>query len=94
MINNEIVKASKLVIFGDVISVKENPIWRNYRILNIPKSRIGAKLLSEYLIEVTNQEDLNKLELIKEINRKNKFLGQKGRPTKKDRRDINKYQNE
>ena len=56
--------------------------------LDFPKSRVGAKLVADYIIETTPEEDLIQMKEIQEANRQNKFLGIKGRPTKKVRRDL------
>lgn len=89
-LNGIFVKPSKEVKFGDEISIKVNPIWRTFKVLEIPKSRVGAKLVALNLIETTSEFDLAKLEQVKIQNHQNKILGIKGRPTKKDRRDIDK----
>jgi ribosome-associated heat shock protein Hsp15 len=87
-LNDVFVKPSKSVSVGDIISIKVVPIWRTYKILDIPKSRVGAKLVPDFMVETTPEEDITQLELIIEGNRQNKFLGIKGRPTKKVRRDL------
>jgi ribosome-associated heat shock protein Hsp15 len=87
-LNNSFCKPSKEVKIGDVIEVKNVPIWRTYKVIDLPKSRIGAPLVKVNLIETTDPLELEKLHLIEEANRLNKSLGQVGRPTKKDRRDL------
>lgn len=91
-LNGVFVKPSKAVAEGNEISVKVIPIWRTFKVLNIPKSRVGAKLVVDYIIETTSKDDLLQLEQIQEVNRYNKVLGIKGRPTKKVRRDLDKLQ--
>ncbi|MGB0390576.1 MAG: RNA-binding S4 domain-containing protein [Salibacteraceae bacterium] len=90
-VNSDVAKASRTVKSKDIISIRVAPIWRSFEVLDIPKSRIGAKLLVDYVVETTPQEDLGLLENQQLINRQNKMLGIKGRPTKKDRRDIDKF---
>lgn len=90
-LNGEICKSSKTVSNGAQIGVKNNPIWKTYKVINIPKSRIGAKLISEHLIETTSEEDLLVLKEIQSQNRLNHLQGLKGRPTKKNRRDIDGF---
>ncbi len=87
-LNNEFVKPSKTIAVGDIISVKVIPIWKTFKVLDIPKSRIGAKLLSQYLLETTAEADLRLLEKVQQQQHQNKILGIKGRPTKKVRRDL------
>jgi ribosome-associated heat shock protein Hsp15 len=89
LLNNENTKASKSVKENDIISIKYNPIWRVFKIINLPKSRIGNKLVLEYVKEITPEEDLLKMNEYHLINKQNKNLGIKGRPTKKNRRNLN-----
>jgi len=90
-INDVETKASKEIKVDDIISIRFNPIWKTFKVTAIPKSRIGPKLVSENLLETTSTEDLELLSSIEEQNRQNRFSGQKGRPTKKERREIDKY---
>lgn len=91
-LNGEFTKAAKIVSKDDTISIKESPIWRTFKVLDIPKSRVGAKLVSVYVLETTPLSDLEQLKLVNENNKQNKMLGIKGRPTKKDRRNLDKLQ--
>lgn len=90
-INESVSKASKEIKLQDIISIRSNPIWQTYKVLDIPKSRVGPKLVADNLLETTSSEDLELLQAIQEQNRQNKFTGQKGRPTKKQRRDLDKF---
>ena len=87
-LNGEFSKPSKTVAVGDEISIKVIPIWRSYKIITIPKSRVGAKLVADHFIETTLDAKLLQLQQVQEANRQNKVLGIKGRPTKKIRRDM------
>ncbi|PKP46485.1 MAG: RNA-binding protein [Bacteroidetes bacterium HGW-Bacteroidetes-12] len=88
-LNGVFVKPSKAVAVGDEIAIKVIPIWRTFKVLELPKSRVGAKLVSQYLLETTAEADLQLLEEIQQQQHQNKILGIKGRPTKKIRRDLN-----
>jgi ribosome-associated heat shock protein Hsp15 len=90
-INDSFFKPSKPVSVGDIISIKSIPIWRTYKVIDFPKSRVGAKLVPDYIIETTTEDDIRQLNEVQEANRQNKFLGIKGRPTKKVRRDLEDY---
>lgn len=90
-IDGEDLKPSKSVYPGAVISIRSNPIWRTFKVLQLPASRVGAKLVINYLIETTPASDLEQLNLIAEANRENHKLGLKGRPTKKNRRDLDEF---
>jgi ribosome-associated heat shock protein Hsp15 len=89
-LNNAYIKASKEVKVNDIIQFKENPIWRSFIVLELPKSRLGAALTPKYINEITETNDLEQLSIFQSAQRTNKVLGIKGRPTKKDRRDLDK----
>ena len=89
-LNGEFAKAAKTVSIDSTVSIKVPPIWRTFKVIDIPKSRVGAKLVCNYMIETTSLSDLEQLNLVNQQNKQNKLLGIKGRPTKKDRRDLDK----
>ncbi|MDC1221187.1 RNA-binding S4 domain-containing protein [Salibacteraceae bacterium] len=84
-------KPSKEINLNDQISIRDNPTWRTFKVLDIPKNRVGAKLVGTYLLETTSEDDLGKIKMIQEMNRQNKFHGIVGRPTKRDRRDLDRF---
>ena len=87
-LNGEFAKPSKVVVIGNEISVKVIPIWRTFKIIDLPKSRVNTKLLPQFIIETTASDDLLQLLQNQLVNNQNKILGIKGRPTKKIRRDL------
>ncbi len=89
-LNDNFSKPSKTVCSGDILSIKENPIWRSFEVIAIPKSRVSAKLVKDYCTETTPDAELKILEEQKLINQQQKHFGWHGRPTKKNRRDIDK----
>jgi len=90
-INNITVKPSREISKGAVFQVKDNPIYRKYKVLEILSKRVGAALVINYIEEITDAEELKKLEIHK--SEKPLFIRERGtgRPTKKDRRDINGF---
>ncbi|NBC24993.1 MAG: RNA-binding S4 domain-containing protein, partial [Bacteroidetes bacterium] len=64
-LNEEHIKPAQTVEPGDVVKVKRNPIWRSYRIKELLKNRVGAKLVDQYISECTPPEELEKLEMMK-----------------------------
>jgi len=90
LLNHKSVRASKNININDKISVKEIPIWRTFSVIQIPISRIGAKLLDNYVEETTSNKELLLLNQHKLTLKLNKTLGFKGRPTKKERRNLDK----
>lgn len=86
-------KASRMVKVGDVVSVRKPPITYSFRILQAIEKRVGAKLLPEILENVTAPEQYEILEMSKISG----FVGRAkglGRPTKKDRRDLDEFTGE
>lgn len=85
------VKPSKDVFGDEKISVRKNQINYQLKVLDIPPSRIGAKLVDLYRKDITPKEAFEKTELLKYAKDYYRKKGT-GRPTKKDRRDIEGYQ--
>ncbi|MFN2261413.1 MAG: RNA-binding S4 domain-containing protein [Psychroflexus sp.] len=86
-INGDSVKASREVFPTDKIEIRKNQINYKIEILDIPKSRVGAKLVNIYINDITPKENLEKLELLKYSQDYYRKKGT-GRPTKKDRREL------
>lgn len=89
LLNDNPVKPAQLVITGDILKVKRNPIWRKYKIKQLLKNRVGAKLVDQYIEDITDPEEIEKLEMMKLMPGYDRKKGA-GRPTKKERRDIDK----
>ncbi len=87
-VNSKTVKASKDLETSDKVSIKIPPTQRTFKVMDIPKSRVGAKLVADFVIEITPQKDLDLLASIEKEKRENYNIGIKGRPTKRDRRDM------
>ena len=84
------VKPSREVRIGDVIDVRKSPVVYRYKVLQFPTSRLGAKLVPEYLADVTPPENLKVLEMQRYMAWSERDRGA-GRPTKKERRDIERF---
>jgi ribosome-associated heat shock protein Hsp15 len=80
-------KPSRTFHIGDTFSVRKGPITYTYRILQLCQNRLGAKLVPEYIRDITSKEQLELLELARLAGQSGRDRGT-GRPTKKDRRDI------
>ena len=89
-IGENVVKSSKEVKAGDVIKIRKNQIDYKIKVIDIPKSRVGAKLVAMYVIDMTEQDQYEILNMRKASQ---DYYRQKGigRPTKKDRRDMDGY---
>ena len=89
-INDVEVKPSRMFHVGDVFTVRKGPITYTYRILQLWGNRLGAKMVPEYLQDITPKEQLELLELARYAAQSGRDRGT-GRPTKKDRREIEQF---
>ncbi len=84
------VKPSRTIKVGDTISVRKPPITYTYSVIGLVQNRVGAKLVPNYLKNITSPEQYELLEMVKI----NGFIDRQkglGRPTKKDGREIQKF---
>ena len=85
------VKPSRVPKPGDIIKVRKNPVIYSYKVIGLIGKRIGAKLVHEFVEDITPPEELKNLELRQQMGSFERDRGT-GRPTKKDRRDIDRLQ--
>lgn len=74
---------------GDMIAVREAPIWRSFIIVSLPTGRVGPKLVHGLIEERTSWEDLRQLDNVRKTKAAAREAGS-GRPTKRDRRHIDR----
>lgn len=89
-INGQVVKPSREVYPTDEISVRKQQINYQLMVMDIPKNRVGAKLVDIYRKDITPKEAFENEALLKYSKTYYRKKGT-GRPTKKDRREINDY---
>jgi ribosome-associated heat shock protein Hsp15 len=89
-VNDALVKPSREVYASDKITVRKNQINYVLEVLDLPKSRVGAKLVNLYVNDITPKEELEKRELLKYSQDYYRKKGT-GRPTKKDRRELDDW---
>ncbi len=89
-INDAIVKPSREVYATDNIQVRKNQIDYQLTVLDIPPNRVGAKLVDIYRVDKTPKDAFAHVDLLKHAKDHYRKKGT-GRPTKKDRRDIDDY---
>ena len=92
-VNEQVVKPSREVYPTDTIELRKNQI--NYKLVvnDIPPNRVGAKLVDIYRTDITPKEEFKAQELLKFSKDYYRKKGT-GRPTKKDRRDIEDFYDE
>jgi len=86
-VNNSIVKPSREIFSGDTISVRKNQINYSLKVLDTPGRRLGAKLVDLFRKETTPKEEFERTKLLKYSKDYFRKKGT-GRPSKKDRRDL------
>ena len=92
-VNGIEVKASRDIKAGDVITVRKGSVHFQYRVLVPVGNRQGAKLVPEFAENITPQEELDKLNAPFETVYVRRDRGT-GRPTKKERRDLDRLMDE
>ncbi len=92
-LNGTNVKPSKDVFSGEKLTIRKNQINFEIIVLDTPKNRVGAKLVDLYRKDITPKEAFDNQDLLKFSKDYYRKKGS-GRPTKKDRRDIDGYYDE
>ena len=86
-INDQTVKPSREVLPLDQIKVRKDQIWRQIEVIALPKSRVGAKFVGLYCIERIDNLDAE-LKKMQQLASHAKREPGSGRPTKKERREL------
>ena len=91
-INDLTAKPSKEVRIGDIIKIKKSSHYRSIKIIVLLNKRVGASKVVDYIEDVTSPEEIEK-EREHNQNRKlfNLSTSHKGRPSKKQRRDLEEF---
>lgn len=87
------VKPSRSIKEGDIIDVKKPPITYTFRVKAVTGNRLGAKLVPDYLENITPQSQYDMLEM----SRISGFVDRRkglGRPTKRDSRELSRFKEE
>ncbi len=88
-IDDQPVKPSREVKPEMIIQIHRGPITQTFKVLGLLKKRVGAKLVDQYLEDITPDVEYQKLELIK--SKTSTRPRGTGRPTKKERRDLDTW---
>lgn len=92
-VNGDVIKPSREVYIQDIVELRKDQINYKLCINDIPESRISAKLVAIYKTDLTPKEQFEAKELLKYAQDYYRKKGA-GRPTKKDRRDIDDFTEE
>jgi len=88
-IEGQHVKASRAVNEGDVIEVHSGGMVKKVKVMKVVKNRVGARLVPDLMEDLTPPEELERIEMTRKVNFEKRDHGI-GRPTKKERRIIEK----
>ncbi len=84
------VKPSRAVTVGDVVNVRKPPVTYSFRVLALTENRLGAKLVPQYMENITPQSQYDLLDVV----RISGFIDRRkglGRPTKREGRELSKF---
>ena len=84
------VKPSRTIKVGDTVSVRKPPVTYTFRVLALTENRLGAKLVPEYMENITPQSQYDLLEVVKISGFVDRRKGL-GRPTKREGRELSKF---
>ena len=88
--NPVIAKPSRLIKVGDVVNVRKSPVTYSFRVKALSNNRLGAKLVPEYLENITPQSQYDLLDVVKISGFVDRRKGL-GRPTKREGRELNRF---
>lgn len=89
-LNGEPCKPAREVKSGDQITVLRHNASFSYRVLNVLDKRVGPKLVEDYLVDETTEEERNKYDLYRKSQEAYRHQGE-GKPNKKQRRDLDDF---
>jgi ribosome-associated heat shock protein Hsp15 len=89
-INEMDVKPSRDIKMGDTINIHKNSAVFSYKVLELLEKRVGPKLVSIYIEDITPIEEVEKFKSYQEAQRVYRDMGT-GRPSKKDRRMLDDF---
>ena len=89
-INDKKIKPSRSVSQNDILSIQKGYVKFKFEVLNLLDRRISAKLVDDFVKDITPKNELIKLKISKNIKLFHREKGL-GRPTKKERRKLDKY---
>lgn len=88
-----IAKPSRMIKAGDIVNVRKSPVTYSFRVLALTENRLGAKLVPEYMENITPKSQLDLLEIVKISGFVDRRKGL-GRPTKREGRDLARFTEE
>lgn len=90
MLGDAVAKPSRTVKVGDVVKVRKPPVTYSFKVLALTENRLGAKLVPEYMENVTPRSELDLLDVVRISGFINRRKGL-GRPTKREGRELSRF---
>lgn len=84
------VKPSRMLEVDDIVRVRKPPVTFSFRVKALTQNRLGAKLVPEYMENITPQDQYDLLEVVKISGFVDRRKGL-GRPTKREGRELSKF---
>lgn len=89
-VGGAVVKPSRMIKVGDIINVRKPPVTYSFKVLALTENRLGAKLVPEYMENVTPRSELDLLDIVKISGFIDRRKGL-GRPTKREGRELKEF---
>lgn len=89
-VGDTVVKPSRTIHVGDVVKVRKPPVTYSFEVLALTQNRLGAKLVPNYMRNITPQSELHMLDMV----RISGFIDRRkglGRPTKREGRQLSEF---
>lgn len=90
MLDDVPAKPARMIKAGDIIKVRKPPVTYSFRVLALTENRLGAKLVPEYMENITPRSELDLLEIVKISGFIDRRKGL-GRPTKREGRELSRF---
>ena len=88
-----VVKPSRTIKVGDTVHVRKPPVQYSFRVKALAQNRLGARLVPEYLENITPKEQYDLLDVVRISGFVDRRKGL-GRPTKKEGRQLSQFTEE
>lgn len=85
-----IAKPARMIKVGDIVNIRKPPVTYSFKVLALTENRLGAKLVPEYMENITPQSQYDLLEVVKISGFVDRRKGL-GRPTKREGRELSKF---
>ncbi len=92
-VGDAVAKPSRTIKVGDIVKVRKSPVTYSFRVLALTENRLGAKLVPEYMENITPQSELDLLDIVKISGFIDRRKGL-GRPTKREGRELSRFTEE